>query len=94
MLKSDANIQRVHEFSSARKKMSTIVKERDHVPTYLKSDPDFCLDICTHYLTAQGERLETTETIKQQILYTMIIAYSDLGNEMKEEYNDASIVSK
>ena len=69
----------------------------------MKGDPDFCLDICTHNITAQGERLEITETVKQQILdqitvfatdsfCTIFIAYSDLGNEMKEEYNDAANV--
>ena len=102
-IRSDANIQHVHEFSSARKKMSTIVKEGDVVRTYMKGGPDFCLGLCTHYLTAQGERLEITETVKQQILdqvtvfatdslRTMLIAYRDLGNEMKEEYKDAANV--
>jgi Ca2+-transporting ATPase len=102
-IRNDADVQHVHEFSSARKKMSTIVKEGDVIRSYMKGGPDFCLGLCTHYLTVQGERLEITETVRQQILdqvtvfakdslRTMLIAYRDLGNEMKEEYKDAKNV--
>ncbi|EAY12614.1 calcium motive P-type ATPase, putative [Trichomonas vaginalis G3] len=102
-IRKDANILHVHEFSSARKKMSTIVKEGDSVRAYMKGGPDFCLGLCTHYMSAQGERLEITEQVKQSILETvtifandslrtMLIAYRDLGTEFKEEYKDATTV--
>ena len=66
-LRFGANIQHVYEFSSACKKMSTMAKEGEVIRTYMKDDPEFCLGLCAHYLTAQGERLEITETAKQQI---------------------------
>ena len=102
-VRKETNVLHVHEFSSARKKMSTIVKEGDVVRAYMKGGPDFCLGLCTHYLDAKGERLEITEEVKQQILdqvtvfaqdslRTMLIAYRDLGSEFKEEYKDPTTV--
>ena len=48
-------------------KISKIVKEGDAIRTYMKSGPDVCLGLCKLCLTGQGERLEITETVKQQI---------------------------
>ncbi|EAY14641.1 calcium-translocating P-type ATPase, PMCA-type family protein [Trichomonas vaginalis G3] len=102
-IRKDANVQHVHEFSSARKKMTTIVKEGDIIRAYMKGGPDFCLGLCSHYISAPGERLEITQEVKEAILRqvtvfandslrTMLIAYRDLGTEFKEEYKDATTV--
>lgn len=41
----------INEFSSARKKMSTIIKKDGFYRCYAKGAPDFILRGCTNYLS-------------------------------------------
>ena len=98
-IREKADVKHVHEFSSARKKMSTIVQEGNVCRAYMKGGPDFCLGLCTHYVDANNQRKEITDEVKQQILdqvtvfandslRTMLIAYRDLGSSMSDDYLD------
>jgi Ca2+-transporting ATPase len=94
----------VHEFSSGRKKMSTVVAHGDGCRVYMKGGPDFCLGLCTHFLTAAGERQPLTETAKaevmrtltqfaEQSLRTMLVAFRDL-TAMRDEWKVAENVER
>lgn len=105
-IRKEADVIYVHEFNSARKKMSTIVREKDSLRAYIKGGPDFCLPLCTHYIDKNGEKKEMSEEIKKEIfasldefaedsLRTMLLGYRDLHDQkMKEEWKDPNTVEK
>ena len=104
-IRNEANVLHVHEFSSARKKMSTIVQEDNVVRAYMKGGPDFCLGLCTSYLSADGQKKPIDDNVKQQILdqvtvfaqdslRTMLLAYRDLGSTFSEDFKDPANVEK
>ncbi|KAH0793266.1 calcium-translocating P-type ATPase, PMCA-type family protein [Histomonas meleagridis] len=89
-----------NEFTSARKKMSTIVMKDGHGRSYVKGAPDFVLRTCTHYMKFDGNIEELDEGARQRInssitsfadqsLRTMLIAYTDLQEtEMNPNWED------
>ena len=96
----------LHEFSSARKKMSTIIAKDGHHRVYAKGAPDFVLRTCTHYIDAQGNRQEISQEWRDAILAkigefadlalrTMLICYGDLPEaEKQDEWEDPLNVEK
>lgn len=92
----------INEFSSARKKMSTIIKKDGHYRCYAKGAPDFILRGCINYLTKDGSVQPLTEQVRQsyldqigkfadQSLRTMLMAYKELESaERKPEWDDAN----
>ena len=96
----------LHEFSSARKKMSTIIAKDGHHRIYAKGAPDFVLRTCTHYIDSNGNRQEITEQWREALLAkigefadlalrTMLVCYGDLPEaEKQEEWEDPQNVEK
>ncbi|OHT05277.1 calcium motive P-type ATPase [Tritrichomonas foetus] len=96
----------IHEFSSARKKMSTIIAKDGKHRAYAKGAPDFVLRGCTRYLTKDGEVKELTEEKRQGILdtvgkfaddslRTMLLAFRDLDSATKlPEWDDPVNIEK
>ena len=103
-IRKSVDIQYVHEFNSVRKRMSTIVKlPNGKFRTYLKGGPDFCLPLCSYYLTPDGEKKELTEDIRAQImnqitnfasqsLRTMLISFVDNNGDFDDSWKEASNV--
>ena len=95
-------LPKVHtnEFTSARKKMSTIIIKDGHGRSYVKGAPDFVLRKCVSYLTFNGEMKQLDEDARNRIfqsinsfadqsLRTMLIAYTDFeGTQMNEQWKD------
>lgn len=89
-----------NEFTSARKKMSTIIMKNDVGRSYVKGAPDFVLRTCTRYLTVDGKEKElnekalrrfkkTIESFADQALRTLLIAYTDINDKnMAKKWND------
>ena len=96
----------LHEFSSARKKMSTIIAKNGQHRIYAKGAPDFVLRTCTHYIDAQGRRQEISQEWRDALLAkigeyadlalrTMLVCYGDLPEaEKQEEWEDPINVEK
>ncbi|OHT02030.1 calcium motive P-type ATPase [Tritrichomonas foetus] len=94
----------IHEFSSARKKMSTIIAKNGKFRAYVKGAPDFVLKGCTRYLNKDGQVLDITENVRNsmlevvgkfadQSLRTMLIAYKDINaTEKQSEWDDPVFV--
>lgn len=90
----------IHEFSSARKKMSTIIRKDGHFRCYAKGAPDFILKGCVNYLTKNGEVKPLSEQVREQYinqigafadqsLRTMLMAYKELdATEKQPEWED------
>lgn len=88
----------VHEFSSARKKMSSVVKSKDgSCRVYFKGGPDYVLGLCTHYLDKNfeikpiGDKkdhiMSTLDKFADKSLRTMLVGYRDLkGSEAEESF--------
>jgi len=105
-IRKQSNVVHVHEFNSKRKKMSTIVQIKDSFRAYAKGGPDFCLPICTHYLTPDGNREELTNEVRDQILNqitefargslrTMLLGYRELeGSQFEESWKDPANIEK
>ncbi|OHT02234.1 calcium motive P-type ATPase [Tritrichomonas foetus] len=105
-IRDDNPIVILHEFSSARKKMSTIIAKNGQFRVYTKGAPDFVLRTCSHYLKSDGSRKELTEDIHQQLLdkvteyadmslRTMLLAYNDLeGTEKQSEWDDPAVIEQ
>jgi Ca2+-transporting ATPase len=68
----------LHEFSSARKKMSTVVAHDGRFRAFVKGAPDFVLRGANRYLNAQGEVLELTQEVRDAYL-GKVAAFSDLA---------------
>ena len=86
----------IHEFSSARKKMSTIIKRGKGFRAYAKGAPDFVLRGCINYLDKNGNVQTLTEEVRQSILdavgrfaddslRTMLLAYRDFSEKKQQE---------
>ena len=82
-------IMYLNEFNSARKRMSTVIRTESGCRVYLKGAPDFCLPLCSKYLTPEGEIKEADEAFKERLLQkvndfaeqayrTLLIAYRDI----------------
>lgn len=94
----------IHEFSSARKKMSTIIKKNGVFRVYAKGAPDFVLRGCTSYLTKDGEVKPLSDEVREsylgavgnfadQSLRTMLLAYRDLNSsEQLADWDDPANV--
>ena len=89
-----------NEFTSARKKMSTIIIKDGVGRSYVKGAPDFVLRTCTKYLTEEGKQKtfdekatkrirKTLENFADQALRTLLIAYTDINDKhMERKWND------
>jgi Ca2+-transporting ATPase len=68
----------LHEFSSARKKMSTIIGHQGRFRAFVKGAPDFVLRGSTAYLNSKGEVVELTQEVRDAYL-AKVAAFSDLA---------------
>jgi Ca2+-transporting ATPase len=94
----------LHEFSSARKKMSTVVAHEGRFRAFIKGAPDFVLRGASHYLNAEGEVLELTQEVRDaylgkvsafsdEALRTLLVCYRDLDvSERQPEWDDPANV--
>jgi Ca2+-transporting ATPase len=89
----------LNEFSSARKKMSTVVRSETGCTVYLKGAPDFCLPLCSHYITPEGEVKEADDEFRNRLLQkvndfacqayrTMLVAYKEVEGETDPQWED------
>jgi Ca2+-transporting ATPase len=90
----------LHEFSSARKKMSTIVRKEGHFRVYVKGAPDFVLRGSTHYTDRNGQVHELSQDDRDALLAkvsefsdlalrTMLLCYRDFeSGEQLPEWDD------
>lgn len=54
-------------FSSERKRMTTVIRHGSELFVLVKGAPEWVLEQCSHYLTADGQRLPLSDTIRRQI---------------------------
>eukprot|EP00033_Pygsuia_biforma_P001600 GCRY01001801.1.p1 GENE.GCRY01001801.1~~GCRY01001801.1.p1 ORF type:complete len:1034 (+),score=309.33 GCRY01001801.1:1287-4388(+) len=102
VVREKLEIVKLLAFSSARKRMSTIVKldteEGTKYRVYCKGASEIILDRCSHYLNQHGETValnpqKRTEfkgqitSMASKALRTLCLAYSDYGAEM--DWNDS-----
>lgn len=94
----------LNEFNSARKRMSAVIRKEAGFRCYFKGAPDFCLPLCSKYMTKDGKVKKMTQEYKQNILNkitewadqsfrTLLLAYRDLGT-LKPEFEDPNYVEK
>jgi len=92
-------IVQLNEFTSARKRMSVIVRHQREYRVFYKGAPDLSLPRCSSYLSIHGDVLSLTEEKKNEImesvsrfaeqsLRTLLIAYADVGLEEVPEFQD------
>jgi Ca2+-transporting ATPase len=77
-IRNDNPIVVLHEFSSARKKMSTIIACDGFYRAFVKGAPDFVLRGSTHYMTKDGTRTRLTQEVRDGIT-AKISEFSDLA---------------
>ena len=94
----------IHEFSSARKKMSVVIRKNNIFRAYAKGAPDFVLKGCTHYLDHNGnvnnlneesrtKILEAVSSFADDSLRTMLLAYRDIDAQEKQpEWDDPTFI--
>lgn len=82
----------IHDFNSARKRMSTIIKVDNHHRVCAKGAPELLIKKCTQYLKSDGTLLELDNEVRDQYinridqladdqLRTMMMTYADLSGE-------------
>jgi Ca2+-transporting ATPase len=94
----------LHEFSSDRKKMSTVIARDGHFRAFVKGAPDFMLRTSSHYLNSMGEVRELTEEVRNSYLAkvsefsdvalrTLLLCYRDINvAERQQEWDDPAAI--
>ena len=89
----------LNEFNSARKRMSTVVRTETGCRVFLKGAPDFCLPLCSKYLTPEGEIKVADDEFRERLLgkvndfaeqayRTLLIAYKDINGLPSDEWEN------
>jgi Ca2+-transporting ATPase len=76
---AEKNIVKVFTFSSNKKRMSTVVKEEDHLTLLCKGASEIVLDLCDYELNAKGEEVQFSQERKKEILSNTIEAMAKAG---------------
>jgi len=97
-IRETAEVVQVFPFSSKRKRMSTVVRGANSgLILHTKGASEIILDLCTHYLDAQGNKVVLTQAKKEEInthtidafasngLRTLCIAYREVNASQLEE---------
>eukprot|EP00002_Diphylleia_rotans_P002961 TRINITY_DN1196_c0_g1_i1.p1 TRINITY_DN1196_c0_g1~~TRINITY_DN1196_c0_g1_i1.p1 ORF type:complete len:1056 (+),score=254.28 TRINITY_DN1196_c0_g1_i1:49-3216(+) len=103
-LREEAEVVQVFPFSSKRKRMSTVVRQSgSQLVLYTKGASEIILDLCTHYMDLQGNKVplskekiktvlvDTIERFAREGLRTLCIAYREVSSadlELRDSENE------